>query len=354
MVARLAPLVLGANLQHHFYRGGPAIARFRGIALHDDHAPEDWVGSCTCMFGSTNHGLSRLPDGRLLRDAVNDEPERYLGAAHAGAFGPDPGVLVKLLDAGERLPVHWHPTRGFAREHLGLRNGKTEAWVILEADDGAEVHLGWRRPVDRAEIETWLAEQDAPAVLAEMRRIPVAPGDTVLVPASTPHAIGEGILLVELQEPTDLSVLLEWKGYDIDGARSGHLGLGFDVALRSVRTDATADGEGRELTSSPRAGDGAIRPLFPPAADPFFRADLVSDGAELGRGFSILVVTRGAGSLESETGSVGLARGRTVLLPDEAGVARVTGGVDAIRCRPPVEAPPAATPPQPTSPGAAT
>jgi mannose-6-phosphate isomerase len=340
--ARLAPVILGANVQHHFYRGGPAIARFRGIALEDDRAPEDWVGSCTCMFGSIDRGLSRLPDGRRLRDAIAADPERYLGAGHAAAFGPDPGMLVKLLDAGERLPVHWHPTRAFARQYLGLRNGKTEAWAILEADAGAEVFLGWRRGVDRAEIETWLAEQDASAVLAEMHRLPVAAGDTVLVPASTPHAIGAGILLVELQEPTDLSVLLEWKGYDLDGERDGHLGLGFDIALGSVRTDATTLDELAALTSSPRAGDGPVRTLFPPAADAFFRADLVSGGAELEPAFSILAATDGEGALETEAGAVDLERGRTVLVPYDAGEGAIAGDVVAIRCRPPAEPPEAA------------
>jgi mannose-6-phosphate isomerase len=171
----------------------------------------------------------------------------------------------------------------------------------------------------------------------------VAPGDTVLVPASTPHAIGAGILLVELQEPTDLSVLLEWKGYDIDGERAGHLGLGFDVALGSVRTDAMPDDEVADVTSSPRDGDGPVQPLFPPAADPFFRAERVSGGAELEAGFAILVVTGGSGSLESESASTELARGRTILVPHEAGASRIAGDVEAIRCRPPAEAPPPVT-----------
>ena len=62
----------------------------------------------------------------------------------------------------------------------------------------------------------------------------LSPGDRVLVPAGMPHAIGRGILLVELQEPTDFSVLLEWEGFAIDGRAEGHLGLGFDVALGCV------------------------------------------------------------------------------------------------------------------------
>ena len=56
----------------------------------------------------------------------------------------------------------------------------------------------------------------------------------VLVPAGRLHAIGEGVLLLELQEPEDLSILLEWGGFALDGERDGHLGLGFDLALSAV------------------------------------------------------------------------------------------------------------------------
>ena len=68
--------------------------------------------------------------------------------------------------------------------------------------------------------------------------VTVHPGDGVFVPASTPHCIDADLFLVELQEPTDFSILLEWRGFDIDGRADGHLGLGFDVALDAVRRDA--------------------------------------------------------------------------------------------------------------------
>ena len=117
-------------------------------------------------------------------------------------FGPDPSLLVKLLDAGQRLPVHFHPGRAFARDALGLTHGKTEAWVIVEADPGAAVHVGFSRPVAPDEVRDWMRAQDSTAMLAAMHEIPVEAGDAVFVPAGTSHAIGAGILLVELQEPT--------------------------------------------------------------------------------------------------------------------------------------------------------
>jgi mannose-6-phosphate isomerase len=294
------------------------------------------------MFGTTERGLSRLPDGRLLRDAMAEEPERFLGPTHASAFGGNPGVLVKLLDAGERLPVHWHPSRAFAREHLGLPNGKTEAWVVLEARPDSEVFLGWRR-VDRAEIQTWLAEQDGAAVLSEMHRIEVASGDALLVPASTLHAIGEGILLVELQGRPIFPSCSSGRGTTSTAKRraisgSGSTSRSGPFARMRCRTESS-----RSWRPVRATGAGPVRRLFPAAADEFFRADRVTGGAELDAGFSILVVTRGSGALESEAGRLEIGRGRTVLVPDEAGPSRLDGDVEGIRCRPPRQPPEAAS-----------
>src|SRR5437763_359315 len=69
----------------------------------------------------------------------------------------------------------------------------------------------------------------------------VRPGDGILVPAGTAHFIGEGVLLTELQEPTDLSILLEWDGFAVDGDAEGHLGLGFDVALDALDLTVWSD-----------------------------------------------------------------------------------------------------------------
>src|SRR6266540_6522524 len=138
-------------------------------------------------------------------------------------------------NAAERLPVHCHPDRGFAREHLGMRYGKTEGWLIVEARGATpSVHLGFREDIDAETLAGWVERQERARLLEALHVLPVASGDWVFVPAGLPHAIGEGVFVVELQEPSDLSVLLEWAGFAVDGTRDGHLGLGFDVALRSV------------------------------------------------------------------------------------------------------------------------
>ena len=103
--------------------------------------------------------------------------------------------------------------------------------------------------------------------------------------------IGAGILMVEVQEPTDLSVLLEWEGFELT-EDDGHLGLGWDTALQALDRSAWD-----ERGVAALRGPGAGRSLLPAAADPWFRAERVRGGDELDAGFSILVGLSGAGDL---------------------------------------------------------
>lgn len=336
----MRPLVLPANPQRRFYRGGERIAALRGVRAGNDHVPEDWVGATNGAFGAEADGPARLADGTLVADAVAADPAGFLGPDHLAALGPDPDLLVKLLDAGERLPVHFHPGRDFAGRELGLVHGKTEAWIIVSAEPGAEVRVGFAEPADADVVRRWVDEQDGAAMLAALRALPVAPGDVILVPAGTPHAIGAGILLVELQEPTDLSVLMEAEPFGLAEDPAAHLGLGWDRALEALDRTPWHDARLRAITGRPRPAGGrtGVSVLLPAEADPYFRAERLEPDpqAELDPGFSILVVLDGDGRLETEDGGeLALARGATVLVPHGAGAARLTGRLTALRCRPP-------------------
>jgi mannose-6-phosphate isomerase len=318
----MKPLRLPPNVLRHFYAGGERIAALRGTEAAD-HTPEEWIGAVNTTFDGTR-GPSRLEDGTLVRDAIEADPEAFLGPEHVARWGSDPGLLVKLLDAGQRLPVHFHPDREFARRALGLGHGKTEAWLIIDADPGARVHVGFERAVDLEEVRAWMRAQDADAMLAAMRELPVAAGDAVFVPAGAPHAIGEGILMVEAQEPADLSVLLEWEGFELS-EDDGHLGLGWDTALEALDRSAWDEARLHALL-----GPGGGRSLLPAAADPFFRAERVRGGDALDPGFAILIGLAGAGELAGEP----FGRGDALLVPYAAGALELGGDVVAIRCRP--------------------
>jgi mannose-6-phosphate isomerase len=338
------PLLLGPNQPAHFYRGGAGIARFRGTPQPSDHSPEDWVGSTTSLFSRPGAGLTRLASGETLRDAIAAAPAEFLGPAHVARYGADPGLLVKILDTDQRLVVHFHPDRDFAARHLGSRYGKTEAWVILESrhagDDSGCVYLGFKEDADPAVIRRWVDDQDTGAILGSLNKIPVAPGDTWLVPAGVPHAIGAGITLVELQEPTDFSILLEWAGFAVDGARDGHLGLGFDVALTALDYSGW---DSRRLAALRAARtDAAERPgitrLLPQRTEPFFLAELITGSVPVtfAPGYAVLIVVAGDGELGYGAGSLAVRRGSTVLVPYAAGPTTLGGGLRALRCLPPI------------------
>jgi len=338
------PLVLGPNQPAHFYRGGAGIARFRGTPQPSDHSPEDWVGATTSLFSRPGVGLTRLAGGETLRDAIAVAPAEFLGPAHVARYGADPALLVKILDTDQRLVVHFHPDRDFAARHLGSRYGKTEAWIILESrhsgDDSGCVYLGFKDDADPAVIRRWVDDQDTAAILGSLNKIPVAPGDTWLVPAGVPHAIGAGITLVELQEPTDFSILLEWAGFAIDGPRQGHLGLGFDVALTAL--DYSGWDSHRLATLGEARPDAAARPgirrLLPQRADPFFIAEFVTGSGPVTftPGYAILIVVAGDGELGYGSGSLAVREGTTVLVPYAAGPTTLNGGLRALRCLPPI------------------
>jgi mannose-6-phosphate isomerase len=342
-VAQLLP----RNHPEHFYRGGERIAALRGGSVEEGaRRPEEWIASMTPMTSRPDQGLSRLAGGALLRDAVAADPEGWLGAAHVARYGASTELLVKLLDPAQRLPVHLHPDRAFARRHLGLPHGKTEAWIVLEVDEGARVRLGFTSPMRLADVRAMVDGGDSDGLVKSLRTRAVRPGDAVLVPAGVPHSIDPGVFLLELQEPTDLSILLEAEGMAVDVPRDGHLGLGFDVALDALRLEPIADLDA--LVTRPDTVDpGRLADLMPAAAGPYFRAHLSTDdsGPSVTAGFAVVVGTAGAGRLVPTHGDpVALGRGDAAVVPFAAGEWRLDGPVEAVVCRPPLPSEPPSAP----------
>lgn len=293
---------LPPNRVYRFYRGGALLGRFRGVPEDDGPCPEDWVGSVTLASNpgrdEPDAGLSRLADGRLLRDAVSADPERW----------GSPGMLVKLLDSAERLPVHFHPDREFARARLGSPFGKTEAWIVLATRAAeAEVWVGLREPVERDRYRGWIEAQDTEALLGSLNRLSVRAGDVVYVPGGVPHAIGAGVLVAELQEPTDLSIVCEWRGFPIE-PEDAHLGLGWDVALDALDL-------------------GRHEPVLelPDTAREFFWADEVAEPA--GR-LAVWIVLAGEGTIAGHAARPGDG----FAVPAAAADIDVAGDLRVLRC----------------------
>ncbi len=329
----IRPIVLPSNQPpNRTFYGGDRISKYRGEQDQGPYTPEDWIASTTCCNGQAPLGLTKLPNGKFLADEIRSDPESWLGPEHLKEFGVDTKLLVKLLHAGQRGPVHAHPSGSFARQYsLGL-HGKAEAWYILEPGD---VFLGLKRNVTHAELHTLMEAQDVETLLGLLHRIPVKAHQTVFVPAGLLHSIGKDVFLLEVQEPEDLAVILEWKDLRLDGRRDGHLGLGFDKALQAVERRGRSEMEVNALIG----GENRIGDLLPCEAAEFFRFELVRLCGEYQdrAGFSVLVVLNGELEIISSDGSVVLVKkGSTVLIPFAAGTTLVRGNGEVVFVRPPV------------------
>jgi mannose-6-phosphate isomerase len=342
------PLPLDYHPLYRFYQGGSLTRTFRGLpAGRDDNWSEDWVGSCT-QAGHDDpdgrpQGLSRVPvpggEAVTLRELVEALPEEMVGAPFADRWGPITGVLVKLLSPAGQVPLHAHPTREWARQHLGSRFGKTEAWILLDTPcDGHEpayAGIGLVPGTSRAWFADAARRHEMAGLRATLHRTEVHPGEVYVAHAGVPHYLGPRISFIEVQEPSDHIVIPETSGADDDGAT---MGLGWDLALDMI--DYTAAGRAETLARArqqPRVlrtshGSREVRLLHDDVL-PFFDATALEVPGEIeisdGR-FSIAVVAAGDGWAEGDFGRQPIRRGQTFALPASLPV-RIRAGREPVR-----------------------
>jgi len=220
--------------------------------------------------------------------------------------------LAKLIDTALPLSVQVHPSD----DPITGASGKEEAWIILDADEGAAIHVGLRDGVDTNTLaaHTHAAVADATAghaLLNCLEKIEVQPGDVILVPARTPHAIGGGILLAEIQQPADCT----FRFFDYGSGRPIHV----DEAL------AATDIHARPVRFGPRVTpgeDGQLR-------GEHLRLDVLTAGShrlDAAPHERLLVAAIGPSTVRHADGEGWLAPGELRLLTRDAATVEVSPG----------------------------
>ncbi|WP_036162319.1 class I mannose-6-phosphate isomerase [Marinomonas ushuaiensis] len=202
------------------YTGGKILDQMEQKTIPEDtHFPEDWIGSTTQAVNPDREhifeGVSHATVGdETIRfdELIAADPSYFLGEEHTKAFHSNPMLLVKFLDSSVRLHFQAHPTAEFAREHLNSDHGKAEGYYILDVREGIDpyVYVGFQYPPSRDDFKKMIEAQDIDAMEACFEKVPVKPGDCLYIPGGSPHAIGEGILMVEIMEPSDWAVRFEF------------------------------------------------------------------------------------------------------------------------------------------------
>ena len=323
------------------YRGGRMLGGFLGEPSPEDgFTPEDWISSFTEAKNRDpikNEGISLVnTDGgrRLITDAVETED--------FGEGRSESGVLIKLLDAGERLGIQVHPTKEYARRVFASEYGKTECWHILDTRDdtpcGAAVYLGFKPHVTRELWRELYLRQDTEGMLNAMHRFEVTRGDTVLVTGGTPHAIGEGCFMLEIQEPSDYTMRVE--KITLAGERLTpqqiHYGVGEELMLDCFDyTPLTEEEIKKRFFLKPRSGFGGEIKLVGEEDTECFGLSLVDGGSYSAceRFCVTLVFTEDGGELISGDRKEKPRRGDRYFVPADTPFT-LTGAV-ALICYPP-------------------
>ena len=206
--------------------GGRNLETVLGKSIPDGTVAEIWE------ISGHPHGLSTVADGPLAGQDLLAVQEK-LGEDLVGAnnrYALDLGkfpVLIKLLDANRWLSVQVHPEDEYALEHEG-DFGKTEMWVILHAEPGAEIIFGFKPGVDRAAFAQAVADGRSEDLL---HRVPTQAGDVFFVAAGSVHALGPGIIVAEIQQNSDTTYrIYDWGRVGHDGQpRPLHIEKGLAV-----------------------------------------------------------------------------------------------------------------------------
>ncbi len=255
--------------------------------------------------------------GMTLREVIEHDARGLLGSRGMAASHPfgDFPLLVKFIDASDVLSLQLHPDDTGA-EPLGKR-GKTEAWYIVEAQPGSSLITGMSRPANPEEVRASIENGSFEALLE--RRV-VTGGEPLMVPAGTMHAIGEGVLLYEIQQSCDVTFrLYDWGRVDSHGRpRDLHL----EQALVALRADRHA------VVAQPLVRDRWREVL---AACRYFALERwqISSAHHLpntnGATFRLLSGIQGQAHLQAGASSLDLSLGQTVLLPADMPEITISG-----------------------------
>jgi mannose-6-phosphate isomerase len=262
--------------------------------------------------------VSRVSDGPLvgstLRDLIRDHGEALLGPA-VGFRGQFP-LLVKFIDARQDLSVQVHPDDDLGRR-LANDNGKTETWVIIHADPGSKIYAGLKPGTTREAMAKALNDGTVETLLHSFE---AQPGDCILIPAGTVHAIGAGVVLAEFQQMSDATFRLhDWNRMGLDGQpRQLHI----DESLEAIDF-GTGPVSPIPAVPEPIAG-GTVERL---SRSEFFALErLTLDGpttvGDPAR-FTILLGIDGEAEVRSGGMTAALEMGHTLLLPASIGPCEV-------------------------------
>ena len=308
------PIKLSPAFKDYIW-GGTRLKTEFGMKSDLDKVAEAWELSCHPDGPSTV--ASGACAGMTLSEYLAEAGKTALGT-HCAELDSFP-VLIKLIDAAKKLSVQVHPDDAYAKrvEH---ENGKTEMWYVVDCAEGASLVYGFDREISREEFRRRIADNTLTDVL---NTVPVHKGDVFFIEAGTLHAIGEGILIAEIQQNSNSTYRVSDYGrLGADGKpRPLHIEKALDVTKLTPsgnpdRREAPEEHEGCTTTVLARCSRFTVTEIDL-RCEAHFCADETS--------FHALLCTEGNAELCCGEDRLSLERGECIFVPANSGEYTLTG-----------------------------
>lgn len=289
--------------------GGHNLARLLGRKLPKAKIGESWDLCCH------KNGMSVVANGHLtgktLAELMAEYKEELMGKAYdPGGYFP---LLIKIIDANDKLSVQVHPDDDYANRVEG-EPGKTEAWFVIAAKPDAQIIYGLKDEVSRENFRQAFRTGD---IMACLREVAVKQGDMVYIPSGLVHALLDGVLVYEVQQNSDTTYrVYDYGRVDKDGRpRDLHIDKALDVIKFDGQEDAPYN---KDKIESPYFQMQKIRIDNE-------RPDVSNDS------FLIYCIISGVGEIAYHGGIESINKGETVLIPASLKEFTVSGNLELLR-----------------------
>lgn len=288
--------------------GGTKLKEVLGKPITNDITGESWE------LSTVEGDVSIIANGELkgtsLKDIIINEAEALLGKSVLQRFGKEFPILIKFIDAKQDLSIQLHPNDELAKKRHNSF-GKTEMWYVMDADEGANLIVGFNKDVTREEYSQSIEDN---TLLDLMNYEPVKEGDTFFINTGKIHAIGAGVLLAEIQQTSDVTYrVFDFNRKDKDGnLRELHTDMALDAMDFKKKDDFKVsyhheDNNPNEMVNCP-----------------YFKTKYIQLTKELKQdisnrdSFTIYMCVTGSVEISTETGKVVLNKGETALIPADS------------------------------------
>ncbi len=248
--------------------------------------------------------------GMNLKELIQIYTSQFVGTANYATFGTDFPLLIKYIDAKEDLSIQVHPDDTLAKARHNSY-GKTEMWYIMQADEDADIVVGFNQEINQAQYQYHVQENNIQHILNHNK---VTEGDAFFINAGQIHAIGSGILLAEIQQTSDIT----YRVYDYDRKNS-------EGKCRELHTDLALDAIDFENHNNEKIAYHRNTNASSPIVDStYFTTNFIKATNSLQKNyqnidsFVIYMCTKGSAEITLNNHTETIATGETLLLPATA------------------------------------